>query len=325
MQHHAADQLDVEVALAERALGGLAREREALEQQVVERLARERALAQRVVARAQLLVGVELQLGLEVVDPRDVLLELLELLALAHAQGPVEDRHRAETSNAELGGPDAAARSVARQYLDRVRRAACAAPGPSPAATTRGVARLASRRLRRFSRWRLTWRARSSAARLSEWRHVLRRLARAQGDALEVQRDLGHLGVADRGIALLDQLDLHVRELRDLPRDLGELLVHPLPELVARPVTLRPLTSMRMRPSWLSRVAVAADGSPRARRTAKRHCRAAGQRPASARRRRPRPRRRPPARSAAAQAASVAPVVTTSSTSTAAPGRARRR
>ena len=39
MQDHAADQLDVEVALAERALGGLAREREGLGQQVVERLA----------------------------------------------------------------------------------------------------------------------------------------------------------------------------------------------------------------------------------------------------------------------------------------------
>ena len=47
-----------------------------LEQQVVERLALERALAQRLVARAQLLVGLELELGLEVVDARDVLLEL---------------------------------------------------------------------------------------------------------------------------------------------------------------------------------------------------------------------------------------------------------
>ena len=76
MQHHAADQLDVEVALAQRALGGLARDREALEQQLVERLALERALAQGLVARAQLLVGLELQLGLVVVDPRDLLLEL---------------------------------------------------------------------------------------------------------------------------------------------------------------------------------------------------------------------------------------------------------
>ena len=53
VQHHAADQLDVEVALAERALGGLAREREGLEQEVVERLAaRARARAARRSARA---------------------------------------------------------------------------------------------------------------------------------------------------------------------------------------------------------------------------------------------------------------------------------
>ena len=43
------------------------------------------ALAQRVDPRAQLLVGLELELGLEVGDPRDPLLVLLELLALADA------------------------------------------------------------------------------------------------------------------------------------------------------------------------------------------------------------------------------------------------
>ena len=64
------------------------------EQQVVERLAVEVALAQRLVARAQLVVGLELELGLVVVDAGDVLLERLELLALADAQGAVENRHR---------------------------------------------------------------------------------------------------------------------------------------------------------------------------------------------------------------------------------------
>ena len=85
VQHHAADQLDVEVALAERALAGLAGEREGLVQEVVERLAGVVALAQRRVARAQLLVALKLQLGLEVVDAHDVALEDLELLALADA------------------------------------------------------------------------------------------------------------------------------------------------------------------------------------------------------------------------------------------------
>jgi hypothetical protein len=50
VQDHAADQLDVEVALAERALAGLARECERLEEEVIERLAVQVALAQRRVA-----------------------------------------------------------------------------------------------------------------------------------------------------------------------------------------------------------------------------------------------------------------------------------
>ena len=94
MEDHAADQLDVVVALPERALAGLAREREGLEEQVVELLAVEVALAQRLVARAQLVVRLELQLGLEVVDAGDVLLEGLELLGLADPQGAVENGHR---------------------------------------------------------------------------------------------------------------------------------------------------------------------------------------------------------------------------------------
>jgi hypothetical protein len=58
VQHHAADQLDVEVALPERALAGLAHEGEALGQDVAERLAGQVPLAQRGVALLELLVGV---------------------------------------------------------------------------------------------------------------------------------------------------------------------------------------------------------------------------------------------------------------------------
>src|SRR5918992_5327801 len=93
VQDHAADQLDVEVALAERAPAGLAGEREALEQEVVQRLPVEVPLAQRGVAFAQLVVRLELQLGLVVVDAGDVPLEILELLGLADPQGAVEDGH----------------------------------------------------------------------------------------------------------------------------------------------------------------------------------------------------------------------------------------
>jgi hypothetical protein len=92
VQDHAADQLDVEVALAEGALAGLARERERLVQEVVERLAVEVALAQRLVALAELFVGLELELGLERVDELDVALELLELLSLAYAKSAVQNR-----------------------------------------------------------------------------------------------------------------------------------------------------------------------------------------------------------------------------------------
>ena len=62
-------------------------------QQVVELRAVARLLAQRVHPLAQLVAGLELELGLEVVDARDALLELLELLGFAQTKGTVEDRH----------------------------------------------------------------------------------------------------------------------------------------------------------------------------------------------------------------------------------------
>ena len=98
VQHHAADQLDVEVAHAHRALARLAHQREALVEQIVERLAVARALAQLVGGLPQLLVGVELQLRLEAVDPGDPLLVALELLGLAHAKRAVQERHEARVA-----------------------------------------------------------------------------------------------------------------------------------------------------------------------------------------------------------------------------------
>ena len=93
MEHHPADQLHVEVAHAHRALPGLAHEREALVQQIVEALAVARALAQLVGRLAQLAVGVVLELGLERVDPSDALFIGLELLGLAHAKRAVQKGH----------------------------------------------------------------------------------------------------------------------------------------------------------------------------------------------------------------------------------------
>ena len=68
-------------------------ERERLGQQVVERLASARALAQAVGLLAQLVVVQELELGLPGVDAVHALGVLLELLALTQAQGAIEDRH----------------------------------------------------------------------------------------------------------------------------------------------------------------------------------------------------------------------------------------
>src|SRR5215218_4888418 len=150
VQDHPADQLDVEVALAERPLGDLARECERLEEQLVQRLAVHRTLAELVVALAQLLVGLELELRLEVVDPRDVLLERLELLSLADAQSSVENRHGAERSSGACspGSESPSGDSPLQHVVGRLTAAVAYA--------RRGEARWASLRLRRFSRWRLT-------------------------------------------------------------------------------------------------------------------------------------------------------------------------
>ena len=88
VQDHAADQLDVEVPHAHRAAADLADDREALGQQLVEGAATlsspgwlRTCSRSASIRSAQLLVGLELQLGLEVADSRDTLLVLAELLA----------------------------------------------------------------------------------------------------------------------------------------------------------------------------------------------------------------------------------------------------
>ena len=86
VQHHAADQLHVEMALADAAPRRLAGQREGLGQQVVERLAAAGALAQRVGLGAQLLVAEQLHLRLDRVDLLGALLVGLEFAALSHTQ-----------------------------------------------------------------------------------------------------------------------------------------------------------------------------------------------------------------------------------------------
>ena len=76
VQDHAADQLHVEVAHPHRALADLADDRERLGQQVVEGLALAAPARAAREALAQLLVGLELELGLEAADRGDALLVL---------------------------------------------------------------------------------------------------------------------------------------------------------------------------------------------------------------------------------------------------------
>ncbi len=70
MQDHAALELHVEVALAERALGALAHRGEGLGQQIVERLALFQARAERSGLAAQFLVGELGELRFERIDLR---------------------------------------------------------------------------------------------------------------------------------------------------------------------------------------------------------------------------------------------------------------
>ena len=95
MEHHAADQLDVEVAHADRALGGLADARERLGQEVVEILALVEALAELLRLGAERVVGERGDLVLEGVDLVHALVQPLEGAALARAQDLLEDAHGA--------------------------------------------------------------------------------------------------------------------------------------------------------------------------------------------------------------------------------------
>ena len=71
VQHHAADELDVEMALAEGALRRLAHGREGLDQDIVELLAGRQLGPEALGPGAQLVVGKPLHLGLDRVDGLD--------------------------------------------------------------------------------------------------------------------------------------------------------------------------------------------------------------------------------------------------------------
>src|SRR4029077_7776730 len=90
VKDHPADQLDIEVALADGAPSGLAAERERLREQFFERLAALRALAELVGGLPDLRVLEQLHLRLDAVDLLDAPLVVLELAALAEAERAVD-------------------------------------------------------------------------------------------------------------------------------------------------------------------------------------------------------------------------------------------
>ena len=116
---------------------------------------------------------------------------------------------------------------------------------PAAAAASAAAARC-SRRLRRLSRCRLTWRPSSSATRLIEWLRSRDASLRAQRDALEVQRRLGHLGLRVGRVALLADLDLEHGQLGDLLGDLRRTGASTCSRSSSVTGRLRPLTSICM-------------------------------------------------------------------------------
>ena len=127
MQHHAADELDVEVPHAQHAAAGFADERERVGQQVVERFALVGAAAEIVAALAQAGVGERRQGALALADGGDEGTQALELALVLRADDFGEEgveNHGIGLVCALRGGT-----TIQRLYLigRRVRRVACLA------------------------------------------------------------------------------------------------------------------------------------------------------------------------------------------------------
>ena len=120
MQHHAADQLDVEVAHADGALRGLAHARERLGQEVVEILALVEALAELLGLGAQSVVGERGDLVLEGVDLVDALVQPLEGATLPRAQDLLEDAHEVGWYRTGYGGRESQRRSAHHRRIVRM-------------------------------------------------------------------------------------------------------------------------------------------------------------------------------------------------------------
>ena len=220
VQRHAADQLDVEVAHPHRALAGLATIAKHSGSRSSSDSPSRGALAQLVHALAQLVVGVVFELGLEGVDQRDALLVDLELLRLADVQRAVQQGWHAAKDSSRRGhariARSAACRRVLRQRPgcdDRACRSSRAAglPGRSPARPHGGRVGLTA--VAEFVAVALHLAGELVHHQVQRVEHLGRGVTGAEGDALQVQRPLGHLAVGDARVGLLEDLDLESREL----------------------------------------------------------------------------------------------------------------
>ena len=185
------------------------------------------ALAQRRVALAELVVRLELELGLEGVDQLDVPLERLELLRTRRrgARGP-ESTYQGNGSK----GP-----GRSRAPRDALYAACCCA-----------AALCASRRAAALVAVLLHLAREVVRHEVQRVPHVARALARSQRHALEPQRALGHL-LAPR---LLPELDGQLRQGRDLPRHLPQLLLDSREKLFVRACAASTLQLDAHLPSW---------------------------------------------------------------------------
>ena len=92
MQHDAAEQLHVEMALAECPLRRLTDGGEGVDQKIVEGLAARQPLSEPGRARPQFLVAERLELRLERVDGDDVFVQAFQELFVGGAEEPPRDR-----------------------------------------------------------------------------------------------------------------------------------------------------------------------------------------------------------------------------------------
>ncbi len=179
VQHHAADQLHIEVALAERTLGSLADGRERRRQQIVERLFAGRDLrAKHFRAGAQIIVGQLGDFGFQRVDRLDTRAVCLDAAFVGRAEefrGERAERHHAESSS-NNSGPQPRGRSPSVPPPPRV--------GSYRVAAVRRCARsrAISGRLRARERSRLSHCPRRGTDTLST-REIRSRIPRCQRDS----------------------------------------------------------------------------------------------------------------------------------------------